>query len=259
MYRTLRRYLKPASKSLTYVEVPEDPTEDPKTATKWKKILDKDELERILHERNQKHFAQSATDKTPFTIDPLYSLLQFRADTEFSQNFRDGKVELEALDLDEDAYSLLEELLPKPDDLDKISEDLPLKEVMSGFKKWRENTMTGGRHLGHYKCWLMKRQENETSLSGEDFFRLLILIYKICLKHRYPLKRWQQCSNLFIPKDLGSHKLHRLRVIHVVDTCLTFYEDSTLQSAFSDTYMTMDVWRKNNGEEFLAARQLISS
>eukprot|EP00978_Attheya_sp_CCMP212_P040070 scaffold214995_cov39-Attheya_sp.AAC.1 len=177
MYRTLRRYLKPPPQSLTYVEVPMDPKEDPKTTTNWRKIFDKDELERVLHERNKVHFSQAATDKTPFTVDPLYSLLGFTANTEFGDKFRKGEIDLELLDLDEDAYELLEELLPKPDDLTKIDEALPLQEVISGFKKWNENTTTGGRHLGHYKTWLMKRPKEEESLSEEEFFKILITIY----------------------------------------------------------------------------------
>jgi hypothetical protein len=50
MYRTLKRYLKPPRQSLNYVEVPVDPNEDPNTATNWKKIFNKAELEAILHE-----------------------------------------------------------------------------------------------------------------------------------------------------------------------------------------------------------------
>jgi hypothetical protein len=126
------------------------------------------------------------------------------------------------LDLDEDVYDLLEALLPKEDDPDKISEDLQIKEVISGFRKWKENTNTGGRHLGHYKTWMMKRPKGGKSLSEEEFFEILITIYRICIKNQYPLQRWKTCLNLFIPKDPGSCKLHRLRVIHIVDTCLNF-------------------------------------
>jgi hypothetical protein len=93
---------------------------------------------------------------------------------------------------------------------------------MSGFKKWNEQTTTGGRHLGHYKGWLMKRKDDEKSLTEEEFFKILITIYRTCVKNQYPLERWQTCLNLFIPKDPGSCKLHRLRVIHIVDTCLNF-------------------------------------
>ncbi len=71
MYSSLRRYLKPGTQTLTYVEVPTNPQDDPKTATTWRKVFDKAELEEILHERNRKHFAQAATDGTPFTQDPL--------------------------------------------------------------------------------------------------------------------------------------------------------------------------------------------
>eukprot|EP00978_Attheya_sp_CCMP212_P007209 scaffold16728_cov60-Attheya_sp.AAC.2 len=189
MYKNLRKYLRPGSQSITYVEISENPHEDPKVATKWKKIFDKTELERILHERNRIHFSRAATDGTPFTVDPLADILHFRADTEFSEQFRAGKIDLEDLDLDDDVYSLLEELLPKQDDPTKISEDIPIKEVISGFKKWNENTTTGGRHLGHYKCWIMKRPEDEDSFSQEEFVTILITIYRICVKNKYPLKR----------------------------------------------------------------------
>eukprot|EP00978_Attheya_sp_CCMP212_P027159 scaffold90661_cov61-Attheya_sp.AAC.1 len=112
--------------------------------------------------------------------------------------------------------------MPKEDDPPKIDEDLNLQEVMSGFKKWKEQTTTGGRHLGHCKCWLMKRDDEEESLTVEEFFKILITIYRTCLRNQYPLERWQTCLNLFIPKDPGSCKLHRLLVIHIVDTCLNF-------------------------------------
>eukprot|EP00978_Attheya_sp_CCMP212_P044488 scaffold311966_cov67-Attheya_sp.AAC.1 len=82
---------------------------------------------------------------------------------------------------------------------------------MSGFKKWNEQTTSGGRHLGHYKSWLMKRKDDEESLTAEEFFKILITIDRICVKNQYPLERWQTCLNLFITKDPGSCKLHRLR------------------------------------------------
>eukprot|EP00978_Attheya_sp_CCMP212_P028864 scaffold100819_cov35-Attheya_sp.AAC.2 len=96
MYCTLRRYIKPPPQSLTYyVEVPMDPKEDPKTTTSWRKIFNKDELEQVLHERNKAHFSQAVTDKTPFTVDPLYSLLGFTANTEFSDKFCNGEIDLQ--------------------------------------------------------------------------------------------------------------------------------------------------------------------
>eukprot|EP00978_Attheya_sp_CCMP212_P027322 scaffold91518_cov33-Attheya_sp.AAC.7 len=136
MYCTLTLTLKPPPQSLTYyMEVPMDPKEDPTTTTSWRTIFDKDELERVLHEQNKTHFSQAVTDKTPFTVDPLYSLLGFIANTDFSDKFCNGEIDLELLDLDKDTYKLLEELLPKLDDLTKIDETLPLQEVISGFKK----------------------------------------------------------------------------------------------------------------------------
>ena len=68
--------------------------EDPKTAKTWRKVFDKEELVEVLHECNPQHFAQSATDGTSFTQDPLYSLLQFRSDTVFRTSFHNRKINL---------------------------------------------------------------------------------------------------------------------------------------------------------------------
>eukprot|EP00978_Attheya_sp_CCMP212_P035377 scaffold153681_cov61-Attheya_sp.AAC.2 len=161
----------PTSKILT------DPTEDPKKATNWHKIFDnKHDLEAVLQERNLLHFSQAATDKTPFTQDPLCKLLQFTTDTEFGQDFlRSGNIDLTTLDLDDDMLGILEKLLPDPqNNPPEITEDIDMKEVMSGFRKWKESTTTCGRHLGHYKCWLMKCRPEEISLSAEDFFSIIV-------------------------------------------------------------------------------------
>ena len=55
------------------------------------------------------------------------------------------------LDFDDNVVWLLEELLPHYNDPQKMNDSFDVKEVMSSFKKWREQTTTGGRHLGHYK------------------------------------------------------------------------------------------------------------
>jgi hypothetical protein len=129
MYRALQRYIKPQLQSLTYVEVPVIPYENLNNATQWTKIFDKEELERVLHERNRKHFSQAATDNTPFTVDPLYSLFEFTTDTDFGKQFREGNIDLRTMSLDEDVLAVLEELLPKEqDDPTKISDDLNLKQ-----------------------------------------------------------------------------------------------------------------------------------
>ena len=52
-----------------------------------------------------------------------------------------------------------------------MNDSFDVKEVMSSFKKWREQTTTGGRHLGHYKAWLMKHAEDEDSIENEEFLR----------------------------------------------------------------------------------------
>ncbi len=86
MYRILRRYLKPHLTALTHVEIPEDPTADPQTATKRKNITDKEALDTILQQRNQKHSSQAAHDKTPYTQTPQKHLTPYTADTNCGNN-----------------------------------------------------------------------------------------------------------------------------------------------------------------------------
>jgi hypothetical protein len=148
-------------------------------------------LEQILFERNQQDFAQAAIDETLFTVDhPLYSLPQFRANTSSSEDFRLGKIDPSMMDLDDEVLEVLDKLLPKQDNPAKISEEISIEEVISGYKKWNESTTTGGRHLGHcYKAWTMRRQDNKDSMDETYFFQILVAIYCICLRHHYPLKR----------------------------------------------------------------------
>jgi hypothetical protein len=71
MYRKLRFICRDSTEQsgLSYIEVPTNPSEDPKKCTDWTKINTPDKITQYLLEHNHKHFGQARG--TPFTTFPL--------------------------------------------------------------------------------------------------------------------------------------------------------------------------------------------
>ena len=63
MYRKLQFIRRDGTQQtgLTRIEVPSNPSQDPKQCVEWKTIDRPDEITRYLLDRNQKHFGQAAS------------------------------------------------------------------------------------------------------------------------------------------------------------------------------------------------------
>jgi hypothetical protein len=81
MYKKLRfiRRDNTNQSGLSRLEVPTDPTDDPKKCTSWKTVNSAEEITQYLLARNRSHFGQAAG--TPFTVPPLKQIVDFRAST----------------------------------------------------------------------------------------------------------------------------------------------------------------------------------
>ena len=82
MYKKLRFIRRDGTRQqgLTQIQVPSDPSDDPKSCTDWKTIDTPEEITRYLLARNQAHFGQAAG--TPFSVPPLSVQVDFSASTE---------------------------------------------------------------------------------------------------------------------------------------------------------------------------------
>jgi hypothetical protein len=83
---------------LTRLQVPQDPTVDPKLCSEWKTVDAPKEITSYLLERNQKHFGQAAG--TPFTVSPLSPNVDYASNSVECEAILTGAYE----DFDPDDY-----------------------------------------------------------------------------------------------------------------------------------------------------------
>jgi len=204
---------------VTHVLVP-DPT-DPK---KWDTVHDITQMEQHLLNQSRKHFSQA--HGTPYTVDPLATLVPNDGLSNFGETIFRGEPIPPDLPISEPTRLLLQHqrnLLPPQTQTMKPLEFEPL---MAGFRKWPEQTTTSpsGRHLGVYKS-LLKDKHNEKP--GEipkpkgidimyDIFRMLVL----AVKHTHTFNHWRTIWNMYLEKDPGTPKINRLRTLHLIEADL---------------------------------------
>ena len=95
--------------------------------------------------------------------------------------------------------------------------------LKSTYKNWAEKASTSpsGRHLGLYKAWLIvpeEKDDNYSGLTSHQFFKIIGDIMAIAKKHNIVLHRWSTVNNIFILKQKGNIKSHRLRFLHKLES-----------------------------------------
>ena len=107
----------------------------------------------------------------------------------------------------------------------KITPTITAKQFEEKIKNWKEDTTTSpsGRHLGHIQALYKKFEYKDDDEYAElDQKRTLIravyiAILNYSLKFKYSYHRWQTIANFVMEKDEGIPKIHRLRVIHILE------------------------------------------
>ena len=211
---------------ITRIEVPNNPSEDPKTCTQWKMVDIPTEILHHLQSRNQKHFGQA--QGTPFTVYPLADELGFTSHTSCGALILDGQYD--ATHLDESVQSIIQHLTKTT-----YAHEHPLKPTITEatflgkLQHWRESTSTSpsGLHLGHYKSMIARHEFSDLSdrdprkatleSQRKDIIQLHLQLINYALSRGYSYSRWQQVANAMLYKEPGNYKIHRTRVIHLYE------------------------------------------
>ena len=108
-------------------------------------------------QRGREHFNQA--QGTPFTEEPLRTMLPFTADSELAEKILEGKIP-EDLEISLITRDVLEQAKRKTKEIDA---EFTENDIITGYKKWRESTSTSpsGRHLGHQKAILKPDSSSE--------------------------------------------------------------------------------------------------
>lgn len=201
--------------------------EDPKTTTAWTTITHPLDIEYYLLLRNRNHFGQA--QGTPFTISPLRELIDWTATTPESEAILNGQY-VPPTSMPSLCQQVLNECKASIT-IDSIPPQITAQALSGKIKAWREKTTTSpsGRHLGRYKALFtsgkyleaIQPEEYKTfEQKQKDIAVLLLSIINYCITHGYVLERWKQIVNTMIFKDIGVHRIHRLRVIHIYEADL---------------------------------------
>jgi ribosomal silencing factor RsfS len=153
VYRKIKTQMKSArTQSITRVEVPANPADNPKTCTDWKVVDVPSEVLYALQERNRRHFGQA--HGTPFTVDPLVGTFGYTGNTLASRQVLNGNFDLTSVE-DPSAATILKHMRISPDQQARpIQSVIDIDSFRSKLKSWRESTTTSpsGMHLGHYRA-----------------------------------------------------------------------------------------------------------
>jgi len=218
-FQAVKIFIKPTNGGLTHVIIPSTTTQD-----QWETITDVTRMEHLLLQQSRTHFSQA--HGTPYTVPPLTDVLKPNGLSSFGDRILAGEPIPQELPIADDTRLLLQHqhsLLPPTVPTNK---PLEFEALMAGFKKWPERTTTSpsGHHLGVYKSLLKDRH---TEKPGEvpqpkgidimhDIFRLL----ELSIKHTHTFQRWRTIWNMYLEKDPGKPKIHRLRTLHLLEADL---------------------------------------
>lgn len=211
------------NQGLAYVLVPEDPEEDPKTCTRWKKVDDPIEVRSKVSARLQKHFSQAKDCN--LTSPPLDVTMDFEGTCAKAEAILNGTYDTSQMD--DTTQWLLHHLQYTVGSQDAVDPTITADDFEGKIKVWNERTSTSPAtdvHLGHAKAYyalhtLPKDSPEEERLENirSSILKGHLLLLNYALQFGYSYDRWQTIVNALLEKDPGTPKIHRLRVIHLYE------------------------------------------
>jgi hypothetical protein len=229
MYKKIRRLRAKATSGITCIEVPCDPSENPKQCQHWRTVDTPDEVVQVLLNRNQKHFGQAKG--TPLTCPPLSQDIDYTANTITTELILEGNYDPESIE--EATRALVQSLQrrqyadhpPRPAETPWFSE----QDLLEKIRCWKESTSTSpsGLHLGHWKALVARHSYSHDNADPvkklqldqirDQLIEIRLNLLNYAAKHAYSFTRWQNIVNVMILKEAGNIKIHRLRVIHLYE------------------------------------------
>jgi len=188
-----------------------DPNNPKNWSGPWLAISEPEEMLDYIIEANIKQYHQA--HDTPFAQEPLSSLFGPDGTTQFAQDFIKGT------QMPDDIFSQLQPetqrilqayQLPATNKYTKEAVITPSK-FISCYKKASEKTSSSiisGRHIGKYKA----------VLDHPSLVHMYSSMMTIPYKHGFTFQRWRDVVDVVLPKDEGEYKIHRFRIIRLVES-----------------------------------------
>jgi hypothetical protein len=183
-------------------------------------ITDGPTLERIILEKNIRHFRQA--EFTPLASPEVIHKIGFGADTETAEHLLDGTGDPTDITDDEWARFLLTSMKRTSEEL-KI--EITAEKMMEKYTRWKERTSTSpsGRHLGHFHALFRplkaknKKHREQLDDIRDDIIDLHATMLQTAYDNEHVYKRWEYILTCMLAKESGIPRIHRLRVIHLYE------------------------------------------
>ena len=213
MAKKLRWYIKPTSKGgVNTLLIPDT---DADGITTWKTISDKDEIFRLLVERNTEKLSMS--NKSPFATGPIADSIGPYGDNEIVDKILDGSITHASLginpsDVDVELDTLLETLqyakTGTGDRIPQMDSDISLDDYKQLFTKTSEMTSSSPSktHMGHYIA----------SCERDNIATVHLLMMNIPFQYGFPLDRWLHSLHCMLLKKDRPY-INKLRIIQQIE------------------------------------------
>jgi hypothetical protein len=172
-------------------------------------VLERDDIFDCLVQRFTAHFSQA--DGTPFTVPPLSACFGPFGTNTNSMDLLQGNFEVSKLDAQESVRAILDKLR-YVQEKDSVPMWITSGQLRSGISI----------HLGHDKALLQMERppvdsESDTRLSTR-VLEMKAKFINAALEHSFVYERWKTVVNATIEKIPGRPLLHKLRVIHLMES-----------------------------------------
>lgn len=225
--KTLRRHEEESS-SLTSLKIPKYISPFDTDAIKllpdddhhWETITVPEDIERLLLQRNQKHFAQA--EGTPLTQPPFTADIGYKADGYAADLLLTGNLEYK--NVPEATALVIKHLQQRT--TTTLEGSISKADVLGKLRRWNEATTTSpsGIHLGHYHCtWRDPKMQHDDPTRDtilkyqQQLLDVTVHLLNYALRFGYTFERWTKVVNIMLQKDAGNPRIHRLRIIHIYE------------------------------------------
>ena len=183
-------------------------------------ITDGPTLERIILEKNVRHFRQA--EFTPLATPEVINKIGFGADTKRAEQLLDGTDDPTDITDDEWSRFLLTSMKRNSNELEI---EITTEKMMNKYTRWKERTSTSpsGRHLGHFHALFRplkaKNDKERDRLDGirTDIIEMHAGMLQTAYDNEHVYKRWEYILTCMLGKEPGIPRIHRLRVIHLYE------------------------------------------
>jgi hypothetical protein len=211
---------------------------------KWKKIIEKDEMEAILLLRNKKHLQQVAMEEAPPTQPELRTLFDDYGCGPNSDKILDGELTEEIESFLTVVRTWLQNLRrsEKEQQCHPIDGWITAQEFRQAFYSVKENTSSSPSGL-NYTLW-------KCIASDDSLSETMAIMMSLPFVYGFVNKRWTTSIDVMLEKKRGLRQIHRLRIIGLVEadfnTALKIFFAKKLISNAEKTDLTDEQWARPN-------------